>query len=249
MANPAVYGLSTRHELATRVIESYAGKQPKGGIAMSVARRVVPAGGIVELVASFALQAPDLYQPMARDLAVIYGVGVEALTQSVIAADERSARAGAALAGDLSPEFLRSLIQEIVPELWMSAAAGMVPGIGRWLASAPDAALTATLAWRLGTMAVLYLLNGEAWLGSKADTHVLARQMVGKASGQLRGRVRLDDLPYRVPQIYWHLVDGLAADIQAMRRTDPTITDERIRALLQRAGVRDDQIESALSPT
>src|SRR5581483_7180463 len=98
MAHPAVYGLSLRHDLATRTIESYAAKQPKGDLATGIAGKVLPAGGMVGAIARLAMQVADLYQPLARDLAVIYEVRVEVISQQTIAADERSARIGAALA-------------------------------------------------------------------------------------------------------------------------------------------------------
>jgi hypothetical protein len=250
MAHPAVYGLSLRHDLATRTIESYAAKQPKGDLTTGIAGKVLPAGGMVRAVATLAMQVADLYQPLARDLAVIYEVRVEAITKQPIAADERSARIGAALAAEFSADYLRGLLQELVPDLWKSAAigtaAGAVPVVGRFLGSGSEGVLTATLAWRVGTMAVLYLLNGEAWLGGKAATYALARSIVGRPNGQIRGRVRLDDIPYRVPEIYWQLVDSLVEDIRALRRADPAIAEERLRALLQRGGAREDQIEVAL---
>jgi hypothetical protein len=250
MAHPAIYGLSARHELATRTIEGYAARQPKGDLATGIVGKMLPGGGMVRAIATLALQVADLYQPLARDLAVIYEVRVEALAQERLVADERSAQIGAALSAELSAEYLRGLLQELVPDLWKSAAigtaAGAVPVVGRFLTGGSDGVLTATLAWRLGTMAALYLLYGERWLGSKENTYALAKSLVGKPNGQIRGRVRLQDIPYRVPEIYWHLVDSLVADIRALRRADPSITEERLRALLQRGGAPDDQIEVAL---
>ena len=247
MTHYAIYGLSSRHQQATAVIESYAAKRPDSAVAMAAASRIVPAGGMIELVASLAMQAPRLYGPMFFDLAVIYCVTLEAFSQPTITGDAHSAQVGQSLSAEFSPDFVRDMLQDLVPELWRGAAVSLLPAVGRRIASGADNLLTTTLAWRLATMAVLYLLHGNAWVGDKSHTYSLARKIVGRPNRQIHGRVRLDDLPYHVPEVYWRMIDGLTADIQALRLADPTLTDDRVRAQLQNQGVRDDQIESALA--
>jgi hypothetical protein len=247
ISNHAIYGLSVRNALATEVIERYAGKPPKIEMPMGMASNFLPGGPMVKLLASLATQARGEYQLMVRDLCVIYGIPVSALAQPVLTTDERSAQIGIALAAQFTQEFVTSMLTEMAPDLWMNVAAGMVPVLGRLTRGSIDAAITATLTWRLATMAVLYLLNGNAWLGDQQQTAALAKQIVGRPSAQIRGRVRLDDLPYHVPTIYWRLVDGLVEDIQAMRRADSSLTPEAVRIYLQSLGVREDHNDSALN--
>jgi hypothetical protein len=233
--------------MATQVIEGYAAKPPKLEMPMGMASNFLPGGAMVKFLASLATQARGQYQVMIRDVAVIYGVPVSALAQPALTADERSAQIGQHLATQFTQEFLTKLLTEMAPDLWLNVAAGMVPVLGRVTRGSVDTAITATMTWQLATMAVLYLLNDNAWLGDQAETAKLAKQLVGKPSSQPRGRVRLDDLPYHVPTIYWRLVDGLAEEIQAMRRADPSLMPDGARAYLQSLGVREDHIDTALA--
>jgi hypothetical protein len=236
-----------RNDLATRVIESYAAKPPKLEMPMGMASNFLPGGPLVKFFTSLATQARGQYQLLVRDLAVIYGIPVTALGESVLRPDERSTQVGLALAAEFSQQFLTNLLTDMAPDLWLNVAAGMVPVLGRVAGGSVDAAITATLVWQIATMTVLYLLNDTAWLGDQTETARLAKQIVGKPNGQPRGRVRLDDLPYHVPSVYWRLVDGLVEDIQAMRCANPSLTPDGARASLQSLGVRDDLIDSALA--
>jgi uncharacterized protein (DUF697 family) len=236
-----------RNDLATRVIEGYASRPPKLELPLGMASNFLPGGALVKFFTSLAVQARGQYQVMVRDLAVIYSIPVTALGESVLRTDEHSTRVGLDLAAAFSQQVLTNLLTDMAPDLWLNVAAGMVPILGRMAGGSVDAAITATLTWQIATMAVLYLLNGNAWLGDQPETARLARQIVGKPNGQARGRVRLDDLPFHAPSVYWRLVDGLVEDIQDLRRTNPSLTPDGARVHLQGLGVRDDQIDSALA--
>ena len=245
MQSRAIYGLSQRHELATRVIDGSATRYAQADAALSVARGVVPGGGLMGMISSVTMRAPSVLGPMASELAVIYGVARPALSQPVIYRDERTTQIGAALAAEFDPAYLQKMAKEMAPDLGLGMASRFIPAVGGVL-SALDTSVSATLTWRVATMAVLYLLNGAAWVGSKADTDSMALQIVGKPQRQLRGRVQLQNLPYQVGQVYWKMVDELVIDIRAQRALDASLTDERVRELLRGAGVSDDQIGAAL---
>ncbi len=150
MANVSLFWLTRRNALATGVIARYAGTHAAASVGIGVAGLVVPGGGLVSMIAALAMQAPVIYQPLAHDLATVYGAPPAALAAWCGGArlalptlrTEASARAGDALASAFGQEFLRSLLKGMLPDLGIGAAVSLIPTVGGLI----EAALCAPLA-------------------------------------------------------------------------------------------------------
>jgi hypothetical protein len=214
-----------------------------------------PGGGIVSLVGQLAMQAPTVYQPMARELAGVYAADSRAIARLDNPTPEKlkalrtpdSEAVGNYLAGEFGYDFLSSTVTNMLPELGISAATNLLPGALRALmGTGLSSSLAVTLTWRIGMMTVLYALNDWKWVHNKTTTAALAHRIVGKPSVTADDRVRLRDMLQHLPRLHAQAAAGIAEYIDEWRRLEPFASDEAIRAGLSRQGVPSHLVEAAL---
>lgn len=245
------FKMQTRNELASTVIMSYAQRHRWIDVAIGAAGSFtpVPGAGIAGTIGSIALQAPGVFQPMVKDLAYIYATAPERITRGMrIDATCTGAvgDVGKELVSEFGQAFLFQLIQEIWPELGALTALAAIPVAGIFATAYLDARLAATLTWEVGVMTAIYCMNDDAWIdGSKEKTLTEAKKLVGKGT-KIRKRVDINGIPGRVPQVEEQLVGGLVQHMHTLRESNPSITQEWLRATCKREQVPEHLVEEAL---
>lgn len=207
--------LEDRNRLAERVIREYAAMHAGTDVAIGLLGFAIPGGSVLGLAASVLVQAPAFYQPMARRLARIYTAEADSETDSMV---RDTAVAGAKF--DVASEFAAKFFQQIAPELLHEAGLGVllagVPLIGPVVAAGLDAAIAATLTWRVGTMISMYYQNGLGWTGDRSGTYQRARALVGSLSPKIEGRVDLNDVANSNPEILESQVSAVAKTVRVL---------------------------------
>lgn len=263
MANPAavpssLYFLGKRNAEAAAVIGDYASNHAMMDIIIGAVTGFVPAGGLIGMATSIAVQAPLVYQPMVRRLALIYSRGPDKYTTSAVAmatgigaigeigSEAMSEYLSQYLSTEFGQQFMVEILTDLIPELGAGAAASLIPVVSIFASAAVDAILAATLTWQVGTMVTVYFMNGDQWLGSKENTHAKIKGIVGISPKQ-KDRVDLDTLASKIPELRNAAVPGICQQISAMRAVKPDITKEEIRQIFKtNYGFPDVYIDEAL---
>jgi hypothetical protein len=160
----------------------------------------VPGGGLIAMAGAMAIQAPAVYQPLAREIAKAYLVND--LDSGVRACIADAAIQGAEwdIAGAFGIGFFQEIIGEVLQEIGLGAALGVLPFVGTAVAAIYDAKIAATLTWRVGLCAALYYENGCEWLGDRKSTYERARRLVGEGlSAKTANRADLGACGRNVP--------------------------------------------------
>jgi hypothetical protein len=255
VANRALFELHRRNELAQAIISGHASAAGNTGGALGAVGLASPGGGIMSMIGSLAMQAPTVYQPMARELARVYAADsitvarLESPTpENLQALDNPEAGAlGDYLAGEFGYDFLSSTLTGMLPELGIGAATNLLPGALRALiGTGLNSSLASTLTWRIGMMTVLFALNDWKWVHNKTTTAVLARRIVGKPQSGAEDRVQLHDILQHLPRLHAQAAAGIAEYVREWRRREGSLTDAVIREGLVRQGVTVDVIDAAL---
>jgi hypothetical protein len=211
--------LEERNRIARTTIERYSNRHAKMDVAIGAAGffgLAIPA-----LIGAIALQAPVIYQPLARELANIYNSGIDEETEQII--EENLILTGAAdIANEFGTEFMASVASELVTEAGLGSAAGFIPIVGGLVGAALDYVIATAMTWRVGTMVAIYYQNGGKWVGDRKHTLELAKEMTGgfkfgmhdlvarftdKNRQQLS--VNLNSIPARIPEVFESQVRSL----------------------------------------
>jgi hypothetical protein len=196
-----VMGLEERNRRAHEIITEYARKHAMMDVGIGLTALVpLPGAPAVALIMAILAQAPLIYRPMTADLAAVYSANIDQETNRI---SNEAVLLGAAgdVAAQLGSEFLQEIASELITEAAAGLAASTIPIIGALFAAGLDAAIAATLTWRVGTMVSLYFQNGEAWIQSRKETYHVAKKLVGGYSPQTDDRVDLNDIGHQNPVI------------------------------------------------
>jgi uncharacterized protein (DUF697 family) len=151
----------------------------------------IPFMGLATIIAAIAAQAPIIYQPLARDIAEIYGRQPGSTERAEVF---RGATAGGLqdVAVDVGVEFFREIGIEVLQDVGWGAAASVIPVLGGIASTAIDATIAWTMTWRVGLMLALYHENGGRWINSRKHTYELVRKQIKmqKNNGQARPTIR-----------------------------------------------------------
>lgn len=184
-----VFNLEQRNQAAHRVITSYAIKHAAMDVGIGLAGLIpIPGAATAALIGAILAQAPLVYGPMTRELALIYNSSPDAQTNSmVIETVEMGALA------DVGVEFIKEIGTDLITEAAAGLALTAIPFIGGLLAAGLDATIAATLTWRVGTMVAAYYQNGGVWIANRKNTYKLASAAVGSFSPKTNDRANLND--------------------------------------------------------
>jgi uncharacterized protein (DUF697 family) len=241
---PAVFGLNDRNAQAQKVIFDYAHGHALADIGVGLAGLFIPGGATVALMASVAAQAPLVYMPMSRKLADIYSAQMDPTSGRVVVAGA-IAGGGLNIAASLGMDFLAEIATEILHENGLGIGVSAIPLIGSVIGAGLDAAIAATMTWRVGTMVSVYFQYGGGWVGSRRNTFELAKELAGGLSHKNENRVDLNSVPDHVPDVKKRMV-AYAVDLVAAM-TGAGLPQAAIRASLTKKGIPVWIIEQAFS--
>lgn len=212
----SLFALEERNKLATAVIKKYARRHAWTDVIMGLLSSVVPGGGILASAASIAIQAQAFYKPMVRELAEIYSASPDDVTNGVIGAATGVGAVTEFLVNEFGTEFMQEIVVDIVQDLGLSMGLSWIPVIGKLLGAGADAAVATALTWAVGSMAVVYFLNGEQFFGSRKETYLICKKIDLQATEDPDG-VSLNDLPWKIPQLLESMVTQLLRYIASTR--------------------------------
>ena len=237
LGNPAgfaVFRLEERNRIAQKLIADYANRHAGMDVALGFVS-LIPGAAIPALMSAIALQAPVIYQPLARRLAAVYLASPDELSraQDGEVADSTMDTALLDITSEFGLEFIKEIAMELLVELGLGAAAAtFIPILGAFVAAGLDYKIATMMTERVGRMVSIKFQNGGAWVGSKRDTYEAAKSMTGDL-----------DSVRRMPPVRRTILKNLRVVVGMMRETmDPA----QIRSALRKKGVPDDLIEEAV---
>jgi hypothetical protein len=236
-----VFGLEERNRAAHRVITAYAVKHAAMDVAIGAAGLIpVPGAATVALISAILAQAPLIYGPMTRELAVIYNSSPDSQTEKMVA---ENVEIGAL--ADVGIEFLKEIASDLIGETAAGLALTAVPLLGGVLAAGLDATIAATLTWRVGTMVAAYYQNGGTWIDSRKNTYKVASKTVGSFSPKTSDRADLNDFAKRNKTISEKHINFALSLVDMMKAA--ALSKDQIRSALQYKQVPSWLIDRALS--
>jgi hypothetical protein len=177
------------------LITNYAVGHQIADVGINMATWFLPGGGLIGMATAIAIQAPAVYQPLARRIGQIYLSDHTDANLSQLIEDVAIEGGNYDIGSTFGVEFLQMLAMELLQEIGLGAAASAIPLLGTAVASYLDAKIAATMTWRVGLSAAIYFENGCAWLGDQHKTYERAKLLAGELSAKNQGRYNLDDLP------------------------------------------------------
>jgi hypothetical protein len=234
----------TRNQLAERTISRHAAGQAMADLVIGA---LVPGGDRQTKLASIASQVPLIYQPMLKELVIIYTTPPDhfargMVTQATIVGSSLSRTSGLAyeyLIGEFDRPFLLEQLHEIWREAGIEGTSGVLLGI--------EATIAATLTWQVGVTTALYFLYGEAWIATKQQTVEQARALTGLPSPEMQERVNLTSIFQRVSHVREKALAALAQRIYHLKKATRSISKDTMLSIFREEGIPDDLIEEALS--
>jgi hypothetical protein len=197
---------------------------------------LIPGAAIPALVTAIGLQAPVIYQPLARKLARIYIASPEELEDvqsDIVLPNAFVYTAGLDIAADFGVEFIASIAGELVVEAGLGSLATFVPIVGAFVGASLDYVIATKMTRRVGKMVSIYFQNGAHWLGDKGKTYEAS-----KAASDDLNTIRTDLSPVRQS-----LLRNVRSYVDVMREA---MTNDQIRKALRAKGIPDDLISDAL---
>jgi hypothetical protein len=157
------------------------------------------------MAASMAIQAPVIYQPLARKIAKLYLVNkIDPEIRTMV---EDAAIQGAEwdVAAEFGIGFFQDILFELFQEMGIGAALSVIPIVGTGIAAYFDARIAATLTWRVGLCTALFYENGCEWFGNRLETYERARLLIsGGLSPKTTGRFDFNSVGQKVPGLVDH---------------------------------------------
>jgi hypothetical protein len=215
------FNAEAKRNSASAIITSYARGHQAADVGLNIATCWLPGGGLIAMAGAMAIQAPLVYQPMARKIAQTYLV--TDIDADISEAVQDAAIEGAEydIAGAFGVEFFEQIFIDILQEVGLSAAISMVPVIGSVVAGIYDAKIAATMTWRVGLTTALYYENGCEWLGGdRHTTYDKAKLLVtGGLSAKTDNRFDFQSVGSRVDGLRSKQTSLLVRYLQLARKT------------------------------
>jgi len=243
---PTIYELDLRNAAAEAVVKAVAARHAAIDAATGMLGCLIPVPGVAAaaVVGQLAYQTRYVYPELVRRLAVVYGTAPDAFTRKVTAqatvletaVDGLVAAAGtelfATLAGQVLNSFGTAFLQEIawdlVREGGVGAVLSSVPIVGALFAGTVDAAMAATMTWRVGAVVSAYFQHG-GYVTSRKHTYDLVKRNGMGLSAKLDRPGSLTRLRLDIPEIREKHRDFARMHYRTLSdRLDPT----QIRELL-----------------
>jgi hypothetical protein len=230
-----VFRLEERNRIAQNLITQYSNRHAGMDVALGVVS-LIPGAAIPALITAIGLQAPVIYQPLARRLAAVYLASPDELNQAQDdeVADGTIETAMVDIVNEFGLDFIKEIAMELVVELGLGAAAAtFIPFLGAVVAAGLDYKIATMMTERVGRMVSIKFQNGGVWVGSKRETYETAKGMTGDL-----------DSVRQMPSVRRTMLKNLRLIVDMMKETmDP----EQIRRALRNKGVPGDLIDEALA--
>lgn len=236
-----VFGLEDRNRAAHKVITSYAVKHAAMDVGIGlIGLTPIPGAATAALIGAILAQAPLIYRPMTRELAVIYNSTPDSRTGEIIT---ETVEMGAL--ADVGVEFFKEIATDLIAEAAAGLALTAIPFIGGFLAAGLDATIAATLTWRVGTMVAAYYQNGGAWIGNRKNTYGIASEIVGSFSPKTDDRADLNDFARRNKTISEKHLNFALSMVEMLKNA--ALSKSQIRNALQSKQIPSWLIDQALN--
>jgi hypothetical protein len=256
---PTIYELDLRNAAAEAVIKAVAARHAAIDAATGMLGCLIPVPGVAAatVVGQLAYQTRFVYPDLVRRLAVVYGTAPDSFTRKVTtqatvletAVDGLVAAAGTELFGHLAGQllngfgtaFLQEIAWDLVREGGVGAALSSIPIVGALFAGTVDAAMAATMTWRVGALVSAYFQNG-GYITSRRHTYGLVKRTGMGLSAKLDRPGSLTRLRTDIPEIRAKHRDFARMHYRALADTmDPA----QIRELLvTRHGIPADVVDA-----
>lgn len=236
-----VFGLEQRNRAAHEVITSYAVKHAAMDVGIGLAGMIpIPGAATAALIGAILAQAPMIYGPMTRELAIIYNSAPDSQTSKMMA---ETVEIGAL--ADVGVEFLKEIATDLISEAAAGLALTAIPFVGGLLAAGLDATIAATLTWRVGTMVAAYYQNGGVWIRDRKNTYAIAAETVGTFSPKTNDRADLNDFSRRNKTISEKHLNFALSLVEMMKNA--ALSKNQIRNALQSKQIPPWLIDHALN--
>lgn len=232
----AVLRLGERNRLAQQIIDKYVQRHVAMDVGIGLIG-IIPGAGVIALVTAMGLQAPFIYQPLARKLAQVYLAPPEALENVLddVIFQELALTGAFDIAADFTVEFIKKAALEMVTAVGAGALlAASIPLVGGFFAAGLDYVIAEKMTNRVGRMIAIYYQNGGNWVGSQQETYELAKNMGDEEN--------LDDIR-KQKTVQASLLRNVKMFVEMMRHGMNT---DQIREALCKQGIPDDLIDEAL---
>jgi hypothetical protein len=196
------------------VIGTFAVGHQAADVGIGIIGWFVPAGGLFAMAASIGIQAPLVYQPLAREIGKVYLAKPDGQVGELID-DAAIEGAIADLVASFGTEFLTEIAMELLHEAGIGAGLSILPIVGNLIGMALDAKIAATMTWRVGIATAIYFENGCQWIGDRRTTYEAARRLCRPLSANPTDRYDFTHLGREVPEMnprrktllerYWNL--------------------------------------------
>lgn len=246
--------LGPRNQLAKDTIIKYSKRHGKMDVAVGAVGIFGFGFAMAALATAIAAQAPVIYQPLARDLGLIYTATADNKIRGIIK-ENVIVGGGFDIAAEFGTEFMTAIAGELVTEVGLGAATTFIPFVGALTGAALDYVIATKMTWRVGTMVSIYYQNGGNWIESRHHTFELAKEFTEdkiKPLSNLFSKwggtephidVNFDRISTKFPAVFETQVEHLRPLIDTMLQMgDP----EQVRQLLKDKGIPLNVIDAAL---
>jgi hypothetical protein len=234
-AKLTLFRLEDRNRAASAIIDRYVNAHGVMDVGVGLIG-LLPGAAIPALVTAIGLQAPVIYQPLARKLARIYLAppeDLEDVQSDIVLPSALVYTAGLDIAADFGVEFIANIAGELVIELGFGSLATFIPVVGAFVGATLDYVIATKMTRRVGKMVSIYFQNGAHWVCDKRKTYE-----VSKTAPDDLNAIRTDIRTVRESQLR-----NVKSYVDVMK---PAVTNDQIRQALRAKGIPDDLISDAL---
>lgn len=241
------YPSRERNGAATKIIQEFAMKHAAVDAAIGLAGFLpIPGAAAMSILASLTAQIP-LYKLLARKLSIVYELPQDQFSKAMVngnmALDSGITVAtdvGTDLAMQFGSDFLTDVIGELLGEIGIGIGVSFIPILGGFVSMGLDVAIAVTMTWRVGIMVSMYHQNGRRWIDSREETFSRASRLTGGVSPSNEGRVDLNEIPDKNPEIRKVLLEQAMSAVKNLRKFRSDATDKEIDDFLRDKGVPTD---------
>jgi hypothetical protein len=203
----------------------------------------VPGAGLAAMVATIAAQAPAVYQPMAREIAGIYGRSAGKVEVSEVA---RGAVSGGVrdVAVDFGVDFFTEIAGELIRELGLGSVLSVIPVLGGFVGMYLDVTIAWTMTWRVGLMLALYHENGGSWIVSRKHTYELVRKRIKADRDQGQPAPTIEQMVAGAPSVA--ASQETSVSLLARVLLEQGISADDVRRSLIKRGIATELVDSVL---
>lgn len=204
----------------------------------------IPGAATASMVTAIALQAPLVYQPLAKQIAAIYGRDHDGTTKHEVL---QTAVAGGVLdvAANLGSEFFQEIAGDLLREAGFGFLLSIIPVMGGLASTYLDAKIAWTLTWRVGFMVALYHENGGKWVKSRRHSYDLAKKYIKLSRKENGTPPRIADFIHTASEVRTSQEATIA--LMAKMLLESGINKNDVARKLRERGVSDEIITRVLS--